>query len=72
MTRSYSTNFRIPLEPSRPPGLLTIGVHYLLVAGLSLVLLLLWPFRLVLTWLAEVCIRLSDSTSDALSDRLRR
>lgn len=60
------------IEAVRHPGLGTLAVHCAGIVALSALLLILWPFRVVSSLAAELLIRLSDSTSDALRDRLGR
>ena len=52
------------------PGVGTLAVHLLMIGLLALVLVLVWPFRALSGWAAELLIRLSDATCDALNERL--
>lgn len=58
------------LERIETPGLATLAVHFLVVVLLLAVLAMLWPFRAVTALVAEGLIRVTDSVSDMLTERL--
>jgi hypothetical protein len=62
----------VRVEPIPSPGLLALTGHVLAIAGLTLVVLAVWPFRALAALLAELLIRLSDAAADALTERLNR
>ena len=60
------------VQPVQPPGLLTLVTHSLVIAVLLVVLVIIWPLRAVTAPVAEALIRLSDSLTDTLQERLNR